>query len=389
MNNELVGSKLRELLTGHQPSITPPSLFRGQQFDLGLAWVHFPVGYGGLGVSRDMQLEVNLAIEASGGELAWNINPIGYGMAAPTIMAHGSEEHRRRLLRPLFTGEEIWCQLFSEPAAGSDVAGLATRALKDGDEWIINGQKVWSSLAHLARWGLLLARSDPDQPKHSGLTYFILDMHSPGVEVRALRQMTGDAEFNEVFFTDVRVPDALRLGEPGKGWPIAITTLMNERLAIGSKEVPRNGGPIADALCAWQSCDQKTALQRARLMELWVDAEVLRLTTLRAGADTDSPGPENSIGKLIGAELKQRIYTFCLELRGAVGMLDEGDSPADRSSYQMNRQLSAGKAFLRSRASSIEGGTSEIVRNVLAERTLGLPSEPRIDKDPPWSTVPR
>ncbi len=177
---------------------------------------------------------------AAGAPLAYARNPIGHGMGAPTIVTHGSDAQVERYLRPLFTGEEIWCQMFSEPGAGSDVASLATTAVRDGDEWIVNGQKVWTTLAHLARWGMLIARTDPDAPKHKGMTYFVVDMHAPGVDVRPLRQMTGDAEFNEVFFDDVRIPDAERLSEPGEGWRVALTTLMNERVAIGGA-IPQRG----------------------------------------------------------------------------------------------------------------------------------------------------
>src|SRR3984885_3713248 len=247
-DEDLVLSRLHELVADHDPSSTPAVEFLGARFDAGLAWVSFPVGRGGLGVSPDLQGLVERELRAVDAPNEVDRNVIGYGMAAPTVLTHGTDEQRTRYLRPLFTCEEVWCQLFSEPGAGSDVAGLATRAVRDGDEWVVNGQKVWTTLAHTASWGLLLARTDPEAEKHRGLTYFVADMHAPGVEVRPLRQMTGDAEFNEVYFTDVRIPDAERLGEVGDGWRGAIVTLMNERVSIGGAIGPRRAGPIARAV---------------------------------------------------------------------------------------------------------------------------------------------
>ena len=252
MPNSSSGPACEELLATHDPTSTPPVEFAGARFDAGLAWVWFPEGFGGLGVSPDLQGIVERQLRPVGAPNDIERNVIGYGMAAPTILTHGTDEQRDALLRPLFTCEEIWCQLFSEPGAGSDVAGLATRAVRDGDEWVVNGQKVWTTLAHTARWGLLLARTDPEAEKHRGMTYFIVDMQAPGVEVRPLRQMTGDAEFNEVFFTDVRIPDSARLDAVGAGWRVAMTTLMNERVAIGGGVAARNTGPIHDALHIWR-----------------------------------------------------------------------------------------------------------------------------------------
>jgi alkylation response protein AidB-like acyl-CoA dehydrogenase len=283
----------------------------------------------------------------------------------------------------------VWCQLFSEPGAGSDVASLATRAVKDGDEWVVNGQKVWTTLAHRARWGLLVARTDPSLEKHKGLTYFVLDMEAPGVDVRPLRQMTGEAEFNEIYMTDVRVADSERLGQVGEGWRVALTTLMNERVSIGGGIVPRNGGPIGHALQLWAGRTDKDPVLRDKLLQLWVEAEVSRLTNLRAaeGRQKGTPGPEGSTAKLVHAELNKKIYSLCIDLMGAEGML--------YGSYAMIRPDTAAqadtipKAFLRARANSIEGGTSEIMRNILAERVLGLPGDIRVDRDRPWSEVPR
>ena len=267
--HQLVVSRLEDLLARHDPTSTPAEEFAGARFDAGLAWVAFPLDCGGLGVSPDLQGLVERRLRQAGAPNDFGRNVIGFGMAAPTIVTHGTDEQRRRLLRPLFTCEEIWCQLFSEPGAGSDVAGLATRAQRDGDEWVVNGQKVWTTLAHTASWGLLLARTDPEVEKHRGLTYFIVDMHAPGVEVRPLRQMTGEAEFNEVFFTDVRIPDSDRLDAVGAGWGVAMTTLMNERVAIGGGVQARAAGPIHDAIHIWRQDDERAKVLTEHNKQLW------------------------------------------------------------------------------------------------------------------------
>jgi alkylation response protein AidB-like acyl-CoA dehydrogenase len=386
-----VAARVEELLAAHDPARTSVTAFLGARFDAGLAWVWFPVGLGGLGLPRHTQGVVERALRRAGAPDQSDRNVIGYGMAAPTILTHGTEEQKQQWLRPLFTCEEIWCQLFSEPGAGSDVAGLATRAVRDGDEWVVTGQKVWTTLAHTARWGLLLARTDPEVPKHRGLTYFVVDMHGPGVEVRPLRQMTGEAEFNEVFFSEARVPDAQRLDEVGAGWRVATTTLMNERVAIGGGVPSRSSGPIHQAMDIYRSRPGRSAVERDRLMQAWVASEVQRLTNMRARQlrQAGTPGPEGSVAKLAGAELNKRVYELCVDLMGMTGTLYGTD-------YEMTRPDTAGVAradarhgFLRSRANSIEGGTSEIMRNILGERVLGLPGEPRVDKDLPWSAVPR
>jgi alkylation response protein AidB-like acyl-CoA dehydrogenase len=367
--------------------------FRGAQYDLGLAWVWFPVGFGGLGLAPDLQRRVEERIRAAGVRAdALERNGFGIFLAAPTIAAHADDELKARLLRPLFTGEELWCQLFSEPGAGSDLAGLSTRAVRDGEEWVVDGQKVWNTLAHRADRGMLVARTDPDAPKHRGLTYFALDRHAPGVDVRPLRQITGEAEFNEVYLTGVRVPDADRIGGLGDGWRVSLTTLMNERVTIGGAVAGRDSGPIADALKVWREHPEShDPVRRDRLARLWIAAEVLRLTNARAAANrkAGAAGPEGSVAKLAFAETNRHIYELCMDVLGADGLL--------YPSYEMVRpeeaSLTGGgdprKMFLRSRAYSIEGGTSEILRNVLGERVLGLPGEPRVDKGLPWNEVPR
>jgi alkylation response protein AidB-like acyl-CoA dehydrogenase len=390
-DEKLVSERIDQLLAEHDPHQTDVTTFLGAQFDLGLAWVHFPEGEGGLGVSPGLQRVVIDRLTAAGAPNAYFRNPIGAGMGAPTVAAHGTPEQKQRWLRPLFTGEEIWCQLFSEPGAGSDVASLATRALRDGDEWIVNGQKVWTTLAHLARWGMLVARTDPEQPKHKGMTYFIIDMDEPGVEVRPLRQMTGEAEFNEVYFTDARVPDAYRLGDVGQGWAVSVTTLMNERVSIGGGAISQSGGgAIGAVLRLWKDrTDKGDTAMRDRVVQAWVDAEVLRITNLRAAQlrQLGTPGPEGSIGKVMSADQNKRLYSLAIDLMGAEGMLyDSYEMVRPNTAMETN---SVAKAFLRARANSIEGGTSEIMRNILGERVLGLPGDIRVDKDLPWSKVPR
>lgn len=387
-DRERVRSLTERLLAEHDPRTTPATEFLGARFDLGLAWVHLPPGRGGLGLHRGVQAEADAILSAAGAPSAFARNPIGFGMAAPTVAAYGGDEQRARYLRPLYTGEEIWCQLFSEPGAGSDVAGLAASAVRDGDAWVVNGQKVWTSLARVARWGLLLTRTDPGVPKHQGLSYFVLDMHAPGVEVRPLRQLTGDAEFNEVYLTDVRIPDSDRLGAVGDGWKVALTTLMNERVALGGDGGQRGAGAIAEAVRLWRRHpDRRSETYRDQLTQLWSQAEVNRLTTRRArrSRQQGSPGPEGSIGKLASAELNKRIYDFCVDFLGPEGVL--------YGSYEMTPGAGGDggvqRRSLRSLANSIEGGTSEIMRNILGERVLGLPGEPRADRDRAWREVPR
>ncbi|MEY2448241.1 MAG: hypothetical protein QOH79_1717 [Acidimicrobiaceae bacterium] len=388
--DDRVSELVDRLLAEHDPKTTPPAEFLGAQYDLGLAWVHFPEGFGGVGASPKQQKIVSERLSAVGAPVAYPRNPIGFGMGAPTIVTHGSDEQRRRYLRPLFTGEEVWCQLFSEPGAGSDVASLSTRALRDGDEWIVNGQKVWTTLAHLARWGMLIARTDPESVKHKGMTYFVVDMHAPGVEVKPLFQITGEAEFNEVFFTDVRIPDSERLGDVGEGWGVSLTTLMNERVSIGGQIAPRGGGFIGEAVKLWKKRGITDPAKRDELMKLWVRAEVLRLTNIRASQlrTIGTPGPEGSIGKAAAADFNKDVSEFCVDLLGADGMLKPDGYPMARPEHTMlwsNPQ----QAFLRMRANSIEGGTTEIMKNILGERVLGLPGDVRVDKALPWSQVPR
>ena len=374
--------------------------FRGAQFDHGLAWVHFPEGLGGLGLTRKAQVYVDdeLGQHCKTVYNDLNVNAIGIGMGAPTVLAYGTEEMKRRYLRPIFTGEEIWCQLFSEPGAGSDVAGLSSRAVRDGDDWIVNGQKVWTSLAHYSAFGMLVTRTDPEAAKHDGLSYFVLDMSLPGVEVKPLHQITGEAEFNEVFLNDVRIPNSMMLGKEGQGWKVSITTLMNERVALGGGTESRRGsGPIRLLVDLWQerggsSGSAADAVMRDRIVGLWIEYELLRLTNQRARSSIRSgvPGPEGSVGKVMSAELNKKLYEACLDVMEGGGLTYEPGFELRRPSGEKLDRLALIKhGFLRSRANSIEGGTSEIMRNILGERVLGLPQDVRVDKNRPWSEVPR
>ena len=391
-DTDRVADLARGVIAEHDPKQVPVAEFLGACYDAGLSWVHFPPGLGGLGLSRGLQAVADTILQGAGGPEPLGLNPMGYGMAAPTVREHAqSDDIKKSFLRPLATAEDIWCQLFSEPGAGSDLAGLATTAIPDGDDWVVNGQKVWTSLAHRARWGLLLARTNPDAPKHRGLTYFVLDMHGPGVETRPLRQITGQAEFNEVYITDARIPDAHRLGAVDDGWRVAMTTLMNERSALGASGSRRGAGTISDAVALWAARpDLHTPVLRDRLAQLWLRAEAQRLTSerSRASATAGDPGPEGSIGKLVGAELNQQIYQFCMDLLGPEGILYH--------TYAMRGRDADGdwrgpiqQRFLRSRANTIEGGTSEVMRNILGERVLGLPGDLRADAGMPWKEIPR
>jgi alkylation response protein AidB-like acyl-CoA dehydrogenase len=391
----IVNDALDALLATHDPKTLDDVAFRGARYDAGLAWVHFPKGFGGLGLRPDLNRRIEERVRAAGAKAQ---DPASFFMAlaGPTIVTHGSDEVKNRFLRPMFTGEEKWCQLFSEPGAGSDFAGLGTRAVRDGDEWIINGQKVWNTLAHLADWGMLVARTDPEAPKHKGMTYFALDMRANGVEVRPLRQITGEAEFNEVYMTDTRVPDAHRVGEVGEGWRAALTTLMNERTAIGGGGGgnAKRRGPIDEAIKIWNSRpeDLRDKAHKDKLMKLFCTSETLRLTNMRAAqaAKAGNPGPEGSIAKLMLADFNKKVTEFSIELMGPEGLIDYDFTFRRPDSLSVDGSEGGVRhAFLRVRANSIEGGTSEIMRNILGEQVLGLPGEPRVDKELPWSKVPR
>jgi alkylation response protein AidB-like acyl-CoA dehydrogenase len=401
ISEEELRARVRALLDEVHPEKVDSITFRRKQYEHGLAWVHFPEGYGGLGLGPKMNLVV--FDEMSKHSKVIHHDPpasiIGIGMGGPVVLTYGSEEMKKKLLPRIFSGEDVWCQMFSEPSSGSDVAGLATRAVRDGDEWVVNGQKVWTTVAHISKWGMLLARTNPDVPKHDGLSYFVLDMEAPGVEVRPLYQITGEAEFNEVFFNDVRIPHENMLGEEGQGWRVAITTLMNERVAIGgggSKK--KGGGGIAQLVELWKARAEgafspaQEAILRDRVTQSWIDNELLRITNMRARAaqKAGNPGPEGSVAKLAQAELNKRMWEIGIDVLGTTGLTFEAGYELRQGFGRMDGPEALAKyQFLRSRANSIEGGTSEIMKNILGERVLGLPGEPRVDKNVAWKDVPR
>jgi alkylation response protein AidB-like acyl-CoA dehydrogenase len=300
-------------------------------------------------------------------------------MVGPTILQHGTDDQRARYLRRLWAGVDIWCQLFSEPGSGSDLASLSTQAVAEGDGWLLNGQKVWTSSADRARYGLLLARTDNEVPKREGITAFLLDMEAPGVTVRPLRQLTGEAEFNEVFLEDVRLDAHARLGPLGAGWKVAFTTLMNERASIGDAFGSSGDGPLALAIELFRTRHEGDAVARDSVARMYIESELIRWLAQRAS----QPGPAASVVKLFGTEHVKRLYELILSLLGPEGMLwaDDGEgSPWTRGPYV---------AFLRSRAATIEGGSSEVMRNILGEQVLGLPREPDPFHRRPWREIPR
>jgi len=341
----------------------------------GITWPRDSGGRGGTPAQAAIFVE-----ESTRMGLAANAFAVGIAMAGPTIIAHGTEAQRRRFLPPMLRGDEVWCQLFSEPGAGSDLAGLSTRAVRDGDEWVVNGQKVWTSGAHYSDLGILLARTDPDQPKHRGITYFLVDMDSPGVEVRPLRQMTGASHFSEVFLTDVRIPHERILGEVNGGWGVAMTTLANERTMMGGGS---SGPVVADLIdLARKLGVERDPVVRQGLAAAWSRSEVMRYLGFRSRTRANQglpPGPETSVRKVFAAWNLKRNAELALLVQGAAGMLVEADAPFGGRWQQ---------SFLSAPSIRIAGGSDEIQRNVMGERVLGLPAEPRVDKHLPFRDLP-
>lgn len=364
----------------------------------GYATPTWPQEYGaGLSLAPGQAKHVNDVLNRYRVPRPFNI--IGIGMGGPTVISWGTEEQKHKLLRGLATNEEIWCQLFSEPGAGSDVAGLSTRAIRDGDEWVVTGQKVWTTLAHMARYGMLVARTNPDVPKHKGLTYFILDMQAPGVEVRPLVQITGDAEFNEVFMEGVRIPDSMRVGPEGEGWRVAVTTLMNERIALsgaGSLSGDNVGGSSIERLIKRHQ-PLTEPLDRQRMAQLYIEHTLIRINNQRAADKRKSggeAGPEGSITKLMQAEYNQRLQKLAVDLAGLGSVAWEGDDLTKGGGNALigesgDTLKDTARGFLRAQANTIEGGTSNVMRNILGERVLGLPKEPDNSRELPWKDVPR
>jgi len=355
--------------------------WQAKKAEAGYARITWPKEYGGLGGSQIQQVIYNQ--EEAEFQVPTGFYDIGLGMCIPTMMAYARPEQLARYVQPALYGTEIWCQLFSEPAAGSDVAGIRTRAERDGEGWVINGQKVWTSGAHYSDFGIIVTRTDPNVPKHQGLTMFFLDMKSPGVEARPIKQMSGGANFNEVFFTDVRVPDAQRLGAVGEGWKAALTTLMNERLAVG---MPRGNLDVDDLLALARNTELedgpaiRNAHVRGKIADWYVQSQGLKYTrmrTLTALSKGQTPGPESSIIKIVSAPQLQDLSAFAMELMGPAGTMIE-DIPA-AGTWQAQWIMGAGYR--------IAGGTDEILRNIVAERVLGLPGDVRVDRDIPFNKL--
>ena len=359
-------------------------VWQKRKYDAGWACIGWAPDFGGRGASAIE--EVIWRQEESQYDLPANFFLIGQGMIGPTLMAWASDGDKARFLPPLASGEEVWCQLFSEPAGGSDLAALRTRAERDGDDWVINGQKIWTSGAHYSDYGVIVVRTDPTVPKHKGLSYFYIDMNAPGVEIKPIKQLTGDSDFNEVYFTDVRVSDSQRLGEVGQGWQVSLTTLMNERAAIGGS-FGQMDVSLAMSVAAEVEIDGRPALEdaavRARIADWYVQEAGLKytgyrsLTALSRGA---LPGPENSIGKLVGAPKMQAMSSYLMDLLGASGAIADEALGAKAGIIQ--------RAYMGAPGLRIAGGTDEIMANIIAERVLGLPQEPRLDKGIPFNEVP-
>jgi alkylation response protein AidB-like acyl-CoA dehydrogenase len=357
--------------------------WQAKKADAGFARITWPPQWGGRGGT--MMQQVIYDQEEAQYLVPDGVFVIGLGMCIPTLMAYADQATLERHVRPALRGEEIWCQLFSEPVAGSDLAGLKTRAERDGDDWIVNGQKVWTSGAHYADFGILVVRTDPNAAKHAGLTFFYLDMKSPGVEVRPIKQISGSSNFNEVFFTDVRIPDSQRLGKVGEGWKVSLTTLMNERLAVG--DAPGPDFEDIFELTRTLELDDGPAIAnsavREKLAHWYIQAQGLKLTkfrTMTALSRGQTPGPESSITKAVSATKLQDIASYGMDLMGQAGGLTDPALAPMQGWFQ--------EALLYAPGLRIAGGTDEVLRNIIAERVLGLPGDVRVDKDLPYNKIP-
>jgi len=374
-----------EMENGAATEMAASKSWQKKKAEAGYARITWPKGMGGIGGSPMQSIIFNQEESKydvpTGGPFA-----IGLGMCIPTVMAYTNDAVKARYVKPAVEGTEVWCQLFSEPAGGSDVAALKTRAVKEGDTWTINGSKIWTTGAQFSDYGLLLTRTDPNVPKHKGLTMFFLSMKSPGVEVRPIKQASGGSGFNEIFFTDVKIPDSQRVGEVGQGWQVALTTLMHERLAVGGGQ---GGGldvpqllQLARTLELEDGPAIKNAAVREKIADWYVRSAGLKYTTLRtmtALSRGQQPGPEASIAKVVVASKLQDLSAFAMELEGEAGALTGNDAPMQGMFQQ---------GWLSAPGLRIAGGTDEILRNIIAERVLGLPGDVRVDKDVPFNKVP-
>jgi alkylation response protein AidB-like acyl-CoA dehydrogenase len=368
---------------GHADFVRQSKIWQKKKYDAGYTGITWPKSMGGQGLGPMNSIIYNQ--EESRFHAPTGLYAIGLGMCIPTVFSHGSPELIERYVAKALSGEEVWCQLFSEPIAGSDLAGIRTRAVRDGDTWTIDGQKVWTTNAHLSDFGIIVCRTDPSAPKHKGLTMFIVDMHAPGVEARPLKQMSGGSDFNEVFFTGVKVHDSHRLDAVGNGWKVSLTTLMNERLAVGGKPRHAPGYQTLLDMAGKIDTDMGPALSqttvRERIAATYVADEGIKLTQLRALSALSRgamPGPEQSISKVVVAKTMQDMASFAMDLQQSAGVVIDASNP-DLARLQGSYMASAG---LR-----IAGGTDEILRNIIAERVLGLPGDMRPDKDTPFNEI--
>ena len=383
LEESLASSGFGRTNTGDNDPLAEAKKWQKKKSEAGWACIQWPKEYGGRGATPIQSVIWNQE-EGIYGRLSATFI-IGHGMCGPTVMAYASEELKQKYLPKLSSGEEVWCQLFSEPASGSDLAGLRTKAERDGDDWVINGQKIWTSGAQHSDYGILITRTDPEVPKHQGLTMFILNMKAEGVDVRPIKQANGDSGFNEVYFENVRITDDHRLGAVGGGWQVSLTTLMNERLAIGGgiatgypeikellESLPLAGGKAID-----------NPAVRSKLADWHCKAAGLKNTASRAItalSKGDTPGPENSIGKLVAGSMMQDVAKFALDLQGLGGIMMDPEVAEGTARFQA--------MLMRSPAVRIEGGTDQILRNIIAERVLGLPADMRADKGLPFNKIP-
>src|ERR1700676_2355705 len=380
---ELAKSSIGRIKLRNADIVEVAKVWQKKKSDAGWVCLHWPKEYGGRGATP-VERVIWQQEEGIYGKLTTPFQ-IGEGMCGPTVMTYGSEDDKRRYLPKIASGEEIWCQLFSEPAGGSDVAGLRTRAERDGDHWVVNGQKIWTSGAHYSDYGILITRTDPNVAKHKGLTMFYIDMKSPGVEVRPIKQASGQSDFNEVYFTDVMIPDSQRLGAVKDGGNVSLTTLMNERMSIGAGV--STGFPELFEFCSNLMLEDGPAIDdrnvRSKLANWAVRASGLKYTSMRAISALskgERPGPENSIGKLVAGSMIQDVAAFALDLQGAAGVLSGPEDAEIAGKFQA--------MLLRAPGTRVEGGTDEIMRNIIAERVLGLPGDIRVDKDVPFNQIP-
>jgi alkylation response protein AidB-like acyl-CoA dehydrogenase len=374
----------REPITGGNV-VARAKAWQTVKYSAGYVGITWPKALGGQGATPMQQIIFNQ--EESKYHVPIGLYAIGLGMCIPTVFTHGQPEVVARYLEPAMRGDEVWCQLFSEPSAGSDLAGIRTKAERDGDDWVINGQKVWTSGAQHSDFGIVVTRTDPSAPKHKGLTMFIVNMKDPGIEVRPIKQMAGSSEFNEVFFNDVRVADSHRLGEVGDGWKVSLTTLMHERVAVGGKPATAPGVKEMIELAKAIDTEEGNALEQSHVRQKIADVYIqdrgialTRMRTISALSSGRTPGPESSISKVVVAKMMQDMGSFAADMAEGAGLI-QGDQDA------LPHLAKLQQTYLYSAGLRIAGGTDEILRNIIAERVLGLPGDKRPDKNIPFNEL--